>query len=248
MNGLLRCARYGFSPNKLKYCGPDKNQQLLSYVTEKAEDRGLEELLAEFRVMYPYLSLIARENKIADPFAEKVVEAYWLGNELLEHVSLKQFYDHLLEDQGLGQRFKAKDLKWIIGKVPLGAKPHHSFHVFNIWNRTGHEARPHTVETMDQCRISWGKLVKGLGPETENLKLVVETQRLIYKEGKLAFENGVLKEINWRLGDKRLAEGLKPGDWVTFHWNWLCEKVSLNQVKNLEKYTNWHLCLANLTI
>ena len=243
MKGLWRCARYAFSPNKLKYCGPDKNAELLGYIVEGVRDAGLGELLGEFKVMYPYLKLIADENGIKDGFDERVVEAYWLGNELLEGVSMKQFYDHLLEGQGLKKRFKKKDLKWMVGKVPMGAKVHHSFHVFNVWNRTGHEAKPHTVETMDKCRISWGEVVKR-GKDG----LRVKTQELRYEDGRLKLKKGVEKEVSWRVGDKRFIKDLKKGDLVTMHWGWVCEKVNREQVKNLEKYTEWHLRLANLTI
>jgi hypothetical protein len=243
MDGLRRCARYGFSPNKLKYCGPDKNRELFGYMVKGVEDVGLGQLLGDFAVMYPYLRLIAEENGIKDPFDERVVEAYWIGNELLEGVSMKQFYDHLMEKQGLKKRFKMKHLKWIVGKVPVGAKVHHSFHVFNVWNRTGHEAKLHTVETMDKCRISWGKVVK-----KEKDKIRVKTQELVYEDGRLRLNDEVEKEVSWRLGDKSFVKGLKKGDWVTVHWDWVCEKVSQKQVRNLEKYTKWHLRLANTTI
>lgn len=244
MRGLLKCARYAFSPNKLKYCGPEnKNFQLFSHLVEEVEDQGLAEILDDFSAMYPYLKLIADENDIKDPFDERVVEAYWIGNELLEQVEIRGFYNHLMEGQGLKKRFKNKDLKWIIGKVPFGAKVHHSFHVFNIWNRTGHEARPHTVETMDNCRISWGKIVS-----KEKDKLKVETQELIYIGGQLSLEPKIIKEISWRVGDKELIRDLKEGDLITFHWGWVCEKVRKFEVRNLEYYTKWHLRLANLTI
>jgi len=244
MKGLLRCARYAFSPNKLKYCGPvEKNAEILAYMLEGVEDQGLGQLLGEFGVMQPYLKLIADENKIKDPFDERVVEAYWIGNQLLENVSIKQFWDNLLDKQGLKKRFKAKDLRWIVGKIPIGAKVHHSFHVFNVWSRTGHEAKPHTVETMDSCRISWGKVVsKSKG------KIKVKTQGLRYKEGRLSLEEGVVKEVGWRIGDKQIVDSIKAGDLITFHWGWVCEKVSKKQVENLKKYTEWHLKLANLTI
>jgi len=244
MQGLLKCARYAFSPNKLKYCGPvDKNFELFSYLTEKVEDKGLEELLDDFAVMYPYLKLVAEENGIKDVFDERVVEAYWIGNELLERVMIKQFYDHLKNKQGLKKRFKRKDWKWIAGKVPTGAKVHHSFHVFNVWNRTGHEAKPHTVKTMDNCRISWGEIDQG-----NNSKLFVKTQGLVYEDGKLRLKDGVVKEVKWRIGDKSFVDKLKKGDLITIHWGWVCEKIGRRQMKNLEKYTKWHLKLANMTI
>jgi len=244
MQGLLQCARYAFSPNKLKYCGPtEKNFELFSYLTEEKVDQGLNELLDDFGVMYPYLKLIAEENGIMDPFDSRVVEAYWIGNKLLDGVEMKGFWDHLMEGQRLKARFKKKDLKWIMGKVPAGGKVHHSFHVFNIWNRTGHEAKPHTVETMDSCRISWGKVIS----KSKN-KIRVKTQKLVYKDGKLKFEDGVIKQVTWRMGDKSLVKNLKIGDLVTMHWGWVCEKVNKFQVKNLKYYTDWHLKLANTTI
>ena len=59
MRGMLKCARYAFSPNKLKYCGPvDKNFQIFSHIVDKVEDQGLVELLDDFQVMYPYLKLM----------------------------------------------------------------------------------------------------------------------------------------------------------------------------------------------
>ena len=244
MQGMLKCARYAFSPNKLKYCGPvDKNFQIFSHIVEGVEDKGLVEVLDDFQVMYPYLKLIADENNIKDPFDEKVVEAYWIGNKLLEGVKLKGFWDHLMEGQGLKKRFKAKDLKWMVGKVPVGAKVHHSFHVFNIWNHSSHEAKPHTVETMDNCRISWGEVIS----KTKD-KIKVKTQELVHKDNQLKLKVGVVKEISWRIGDKSLIKGIKKGDLITFHWGWVCEKVNKFQVRNLNKYTKHHLKLANLTI
>jgi len=101
MNGVLRCARYAFSPNKLKYCGPDRNSELFSYISKRISDQGLVELLDDFKVMYPYLKLIADENGIKDVFDERVVEAYWIGNNLLDGVSIRGFWDELMERQKL---------------------------------------------------------------------------------------------------------------------------------------------------
>ena len=63
-------------------------------------DGGLTPLLRRFTGALPYLQLIARANAIADPFDARVVEAYWLGNELLDGVEVRQLYDSLLERFG----------------------------------------------------------------------------------------------------------------------------------------------------
>lgn len=237
MNGLWRCAKYAFSPNYLKFCGPDKNQELQGYLQSKSSDQGLQRILAEFAAMYPYLKLIAQENGIGDPFDERVVEAYWLGNALLDKVSLKGFFSHV------ERRLPRKDLKWFEFKLGQGAKPNHQLHVFNFWKRTGHVARMHTVETMDSCRISVGKIIPSVSRQTSSAPeiCVACTDKLVFKQGRLELEP-TIKEV------QSLDNDLKPGDLVSIHWNWVCEKITLEQVKNLQKYTNLALRLANLTI
>src|SRR3989344_3817537 len=226
MSGLWRCARYAFAPNYLKYCGPDKNRELAGYLTHFAADAGLRVMLEKFSAMHPYLKFIARENGISDEFDDRVVEAYWLGNRLLNRISLNSFYGHVQP------RLPAKELKWFELKLPQGAKPNHQFHVFNFINRTGHKAIPHTVETMDQCRISWGTVLPG-GKVT--------TQKMIYQRGRLGLAPAV-KEY------KNLTKDFQPGDLVTLHWDWVCEKITPKQANNLSKYTNLALRLANTTI
>ncbi len=260
MTGLLRCARYALAPNKLKYCGPDKNQELAAYVKNQASDGGLKKMLNDFGAMYPYLKLIAEQNEILDPFDERVVEAYWLGNELLDKVSLKSLYSHW------EKKISLKERKWLELKLPSGAKPNHQFHVFNFINRTGHKVIPHTVETMDSCRISYGTVFRpqqlrrtrsfatpldvpsGVSPDIlratfavgRNSHLVV-TDKIVYKNGKLGLEPKT-KTV------QSLEKGYKPGDLVTMHWGWVGEKINRTQAKNLEKYTNLALKLANMTI
>ncbi len=227
MNGLWLCAKYAFAPNYLKYCGPDKNKELAGYLKTKTTDLGLEAMLQKFSAMYPYLKLIAAENGIADVFDQRVVEAYWLGNEMLDKVTMKGFYNHA---RG---KLPVKERQWFELKLPQGAKPHHSFHVFNFIKRTGHKAVNHTVETMDNCRISSGVVVN---------PMKVKTDRLIYANGKFRLQPGAIKTI------KNIDNDLKIGDLVTLHWDWVCEKINRQQAKNLDRYTRLALRLANQTI
>jgi len=87
-DGAIIFARYAFMPNKLGYCGSDDNRTLFDYCAARHTDPGLVFLLQKFEAAYPYLKLIAGSNNIADPFDARVVEAYWLGNELLDRVDL----------------------------------------------------------------------------------------------------------------------------------------------------------------
>lgn len=226
MDGLWRCSNYAFAPNFYKYCGPDKNKELAGYLQFKASDDGLKNLLKDFAALHPYLKLIADQNGIANEFDDRVVEAYWLGNKLLNKVSLNSFFQHI------NKKLSQKELRWFELKLPQGAKPNHQFHVLNFIIRTGHRAAAHTVETMDQCRISWGRVLPG-GQ--------VKSQRLVYQDKKLKLMPAVKKV-------KNLLNDYRVGDLVTIHWGWLCEKITSNQVKNLEKYTHLAIRLANSTI
>ena len=243
MDGLLLCARYAFAPNKLKYCGPDKNLELFQYCADNQQDLGLTKILKAFEVLYPYLELIARANGIADPFDQKVVEAYWVGNEFLENVWAKNLYGHLLEKQQLGKRIDRRSLKLILGKIPAGARAHHSFHVLNVFKRLGHAEIFHTLESMDSCRVSWG-MVTALNGQT----LKVESEPIILKKGKLALGDAIIRKVNFGLDGKKIALQPDVGDWVSFHWNWFCQKLSKKQTKNLDCYTRHSIFLANQTL
>lgn len=39
----------------------------------------------------------------------------------------------------------------------------------------------------------------------------------------------------------------QAGDRVSIHWDWACAKLTPAQVQNLDKYTRYHLTLANQT-
>lgn len=250
-DGLLTCARYAFMPNKLEYCGGDGNYLLFDYCRNFHTDKALEENIEKFETLYPYLKLIAHSNRIEDVFDPMVVEAYWIGNELLNNVTMANLYWHWVEAHKLKKKTGKKAFDCLVAKIPKGARPHHSFHVFNMPKRTGHFNVIHSIETMDKCRIGWGK-IKKIDKKNNNFNKF-ESLTIIYKP--LIFEDNILKLSNWKErkvywkydGSSFLKE-LNKGDWVSIHWDWVCEKLSLRQIKNLEIHTNYHIRLANLNL
>ena len=239
MDGTLTFAKYAFMPNRLTYCGGNDNKALFDYCVANQTDPGLVFILQKFQAALPYLKLIAKSNHIADPFDARVVEAYWLGNELLDRVDLAYFYNSLQER--FAKQLSPKALRWLLSKPPIGARPHHSFHVFDVHSRTG--TLTHSLDTMENCRIGWGQIT-----EIGATHFIVEHQPLVWKDGKLRLGDLREKKVMRQIDGMGFVDNCRVGDYVSFHWNWACETLTPRQVRNLKKYTEYHLALANQTL
>jgi len=238
-SGMLRFIRYAFMPNRLRYCGGDDNRTLLEYGIEQAVDGGLPSLLRRFTGALPYLQLIAGSNGIPDPFDARVVEAYWIGNDLLQGVEVRQLYDNLLER--FGKQMQGRTRALILGKAPAGARPHHSFHVLDVHSRLGELG--HSLATLDNCRVSWGRVVT-----VDAGELVVNRVPLLLRHGKLVLADPVVERVTRQVEGRGFTDQAQPGDWVSVHWGWACEVLSEDQLTSLEKFTRHNLAIANQTI
>ena len=150
MEGLKTAIRYSIKPHQLGLCGPQKGntaQILLDFLSGKdAPEKKVREILEQFEGSYAYYKLIAKSNNIGDPFDEQVVRAYWIGNELLNNVPVKELRKMIQE------RFKMPEKAKLI---PGWAKPHHSFHVMMIGSVTGRIKFNDRLRKL--CVISWRK-------------------------------------------------------------------------------------------
>jgi hypothetical protein len=243
-DGAQLFLRYAFRPNLLGYCGGEDNLALFQYGIEGRVDPGLIELESQFEGAYPYLQLIARANHIDDPFDYRVVEAYWIGNDLLEHVDLGAIY-RSVEDRFKG-RARPNDWRWLSLKAAAGARPHHSFHVLEVYPRIGlmrSGAADHVVETMEQCLIRWGRVVSTVGAE-----LLVEAHPLVLQDGKLGLGSPRRESVAGSLEGRGFVDGVTTGDWVSVHWGWACDVLTNDQQRRLESYTRHHIRLCNETL
>jgi hypothetical protein len=238
--GTTRFVRYAFMPNRLRYCGGDDNSTLLEYATAAVREPPLVAMLRRFTGALPYLSLIARGSGIADPFDERVVEAYWLGNELLEGVGARDLHDSLRERYR--DQLPSRVLDRIAAKAPAGARPHHSFHVFDVW-RHADRTSSDVLAMLDSCRVSWGTVASA-----ESGELVVERAHLELRDGALALGEPRTDRVTRTLQGNGFAHDARPGDLVSIHWDWVCEIIDERQRAALERYTRHHLRLANATL
>ena len=242
--GPVLFARYAYGPNRLGLCGPDDADALLGEGSDGNDERELRELALGFEGAYPYLQLIARANAIGDPLDRRVVEAYWLGGPLLDAVTPN------LLGESLRLRFRprlgASDWKWLVSSAPSGAKPVHAFHVLDVFPKVGlmrAEQADRVLETMDSCRIRWGRVQDRVGDS-----LVVNVVPLALVEGKLTLGSARIEQVTgWRDGRGFLGE-VRPDDVVSIHWGWACDVLASDQVNRLIGWTQRQLSVANETL
>jgi hypothetical protein len=244
MNGATLFSRYAFMPNRLGYCGDDDNRALLEYGASGTVDGGLHELARSFEGAYPYLQLIATTNGIADPLDFRVVHAYWIGSALLENVDMGALGESLRE------RFRARtdprEWRWLEPKAQRGARPHHSFHVLEIYPRIGlmrSGAAEHVLATMENCRIGWGMVESVAGAE-----LMVKASPIRMTEGKLRLGAPELRTATRSYDGMGFLADVQPGEWVSLHWGWACSRLTDHERATLEFYTKSHLSLCNETL
>ena len=238
--GALRFARYAYPPNELGYCGPDASRQLLEQASEGVADVDLARLARGFEGAWPYLELIAAATGIGDPLDDRVVEAYWLGNDLLRRVTPRLMGD------SMEVRFRGRaGRSWghLAAPLPEGALPHHSFHVFGIYPWVGLLREGRTVEplhVLDRCRVRWGRVVA-----VEGTGAVVRSRPLTWDGRRLALGEARDENVVLRLDGLALVDDLRPGDWCALHWDWVCERLSPRQLVSLRRYSSRQLDLVN---
>jgi hypothetical protein len=234
-------------PNRLGYCGPDENDVLLDACLHNRPSDELLRALRAFQGAYPYFRFIAKSQGIDDPFDYRVTEAYWIGNDLLQNVSPSAFYEHLRER--LSSKFPKEHVKKFFEAGTYAPFPHHALHVFNAFSTMGRvpdsfanaAGRDDEVgRMMDKCRVSWGRV---LAIEGENL--IVEYEPVLRHEGKLSLGSPVRSKVVHEVQGRGFVHDVKPGDWISFHWNFACTILSETQVANLRKFTLADMALAN---
>ncbi|MDP3893348.1 DUF6390 family protein [Nocardioides sp.] len=239
-SGALRFARYAYPPNELGYCGPDASAQLLEQVAAGEADEDLRRLLRGFEGAWPYLELIAAANGIGDPLDERVVEAYWIGNALLERVGPRLMGDSL-EDRF--RRRAGRSWTDLAAPVPDGAVPHHSFHVFGVYPWLGllREGRlDEPLRVLDRCRIRWGQVISVSGGEA-----LVRSRPLVWDGRRVELGEPAEERVLAALDDRGLARGIRPGSWCSLHWDWICEELDSRSLARLRHVSLRQLAVIN---
>ena len=220
--GPLLFARYAYPPNALGLCGADRPRTLLEYGDAGVSDRGLAEVARTFEGAWPYLTLIASCNGIDDPLDTRVVEAYWVGNELLDRVRPEDLARHV--DERFRNRIGRAE-EQVFRVVAAGATPHHCFHVFAVYPwlgllRSGVVDQP--LQILDQCRTTPGVVQSAAADGS----LVVLARPLLWRAGGLQLGEPAPRSVRWRTDGLAFVDRPEPGDLVSLHWDFVCDRLS----------------------
>jgi hypothetical protein len=218
--GALLFARYAYPPNALGYCGPDDPGTLL----RAAETDEIARRARRFEGAWSYLEFIAASAGLPDPLDVRVVEAYWIGNDLLDAVDPGALLDRL-RDRFAGQIGGT----WRDSDRPAA---HHSFQVFEVYPWAGLLAatgNPTAVSVLDQCRIRTGTVVRVDGESA-----LVRARPLVWRDRALVRGPERDDVVRWSAGGDALIAAPAPGDLVAVHWDWICDVVTAAQAARID--------------
>ena len=212
--GAARFAQYAYPPNELGYCGPAGARAMLD--PDATED--IARRARQFEGAWSYLEVLAEHAGVDDPLDVSVIDAYWVGSDLLDDLDPAALVARL-EDRFRGQ------LGGSWRDASTRALAHHSFQVFEVypWAAMLAEGRPAgpAVQVLDRCRIRLGEVLAVDGEEVE-----VATRLLAWDDGVLAESPPGVERARWSAGGRSLIDAPAVGDTVTLHWDWVCEVVS----------------------
>ena len=231
LEGLIRACKYSFAPNSLGYCGAKNFSALFErFIKEPSKQAAYEvkEALCSFAGLHSYLSLIAEHNSLNE-FDESVIEAYWLGNSLLENVPVKAVRE-LIEKTFVTLPLRIRQQKASFLKQHIYVQ--HSFHVLFVQFLTPKLAP--LVPNLDKCIIKWANVL-----EVKGNKLKVKSIALIHENNELKLKEKLFSVKN------RFIEEPKKGMLISTHWDNAVEEISEEQQKNLKKCLLANIELAN---
>lgn len=237
-DGLRVFSRFAFPPNSLGYCGPE-DPRLLGELVAADPASAREEMVhvaQAFAGAWPYLTLIATQTGRTqlDPL---VVEAYWIGNPLLDNIDIADW------GRSLDDRFARRagsSMTAIDEAIARGGKPTHAFHVFCIYPWVGllrDGAADPALHVLDRCRVRWGRVLS-----TEESVTRVETRHLTWDGSTLGLGPIVNEEVRNSVDPGLVVD---RGDVVAMHWDYITARLSAGQLHRLTREHDEHLGLVN---
>jgi hypothetical protein len=107
----------------------------------------------------------------------------------------------------------------------------------------GGEAAGAVLDTMDSCRIRWATVLSVDGD-----RLVVRAPRLEMRDGLLCIGAPQVETVQGWVDAGGALGGVAPGDRVSLHWGWACDRLRPGQLRRLMAWTKAAIDSANRAI
>lgn len=221
--GARTFARYAFPPNELGYCGPAGAQEMLvpGAVAE------IERRARLFDGAWVYLEFLAEALDTGDPLASEVVEAYWVGSDLLDAIDPGSLHARLVHRFATQRGGTWRDAQ-------TRASPHHAFQVFEVYPwaamlRSGLPPAP-AVSVLDRCRIRTGVV-----QEVDGDWVSLSDRPLAWNDGRLMPGEAAPARARWSIHGLSLMDAPQAGDLVALHWDWVCDVITGAQADQIER-------------
>lgn len=226
-NKALKLASlFAYSPNSHGYCGLESASAAFSKCIKHGSCNTVAKELKSFITLYPYLKTISRIRKLQF-YDYKVIEAYWIGNELLKDfpISGYQMLIREFEKQGV-PKWLTKDLS---KRYPKKFIPHHLFQVLHVGVGQASGSVPFNIKSINDCMIRFGD-VKSLQKDY----LVASINGLQKNGSKYELKKG---DVKIHIND---ALFLKPKihSRICIHWGHIVKKFTIKEEKNIRFWSN----------
>ena len=261
-------ARYAYAPNHLGYCGPGDSVALAELASTGQTTGDVASIASRFSGAWPYLCVLAELTGIADPLDEDLVRAYWTGSPLLAEVDRPSFWRNLLDRiaaAGAG-RYWAHLTPALLAE----AMPTHGFHVFGVypWTRllpatpapaSSAPPAPPALDTpsvpvapasagpalgvLDSCRIRWGRVIS-----VEGDRAIVRGRHLAWDGRELRLDEETEDSVRLVEAGRAFVTDVAPGDWLAIHWDLACDRLAVDEVSQLRRWTDWQLAATNVRL
>lgn len=222
---LKLASLFSYSPNHKGYCGRDSAGDAFTQCITKSKCDTVSQELKHFIVLYPYLKTIATLAGLS-PFDYKVIEAYWIGNKLLEDMPMSG-YEILLKE------FKKQGVPpWLIDslkkKKPEKFIPNHLFQVLHVGVGQASGSVPFDLKSINSCMIRWGEVTTRSeeGIELMLTKLTKSKERYKLTSVKEKYSIDACPFFSPRVGDT-----------VAVHWGHVVKKLTKREETNLTYWT-----------
>ena len=234
-NGAILFARYAYPPNELGYCGPPDHEALLQYGADRTVDAGLVAAGAGLRrgVAVPRVHRRRdrhprRRSTGASSRPTGSAASCWTR---IDMVALRQLADRTVPQarrQGLGlpgrghpggrraQPRVPRLRRLSVGRACSGP--------------AGRRHRSSTSTSAGSAGARWSSVD---GDQVTVLSRPADLRRHGHRPRRAAPGDGQ-RARSTALG---FLDSFRPGDWVSLHWGWVCDRLSRRQLHLLQRST-----------